>query len=580
MYKKEELLEIQNRFTRLHFRIIILMIIYLVVEIVKSLTFDTPVFLRGAVICGLLMVEQIFRTVDFFRLPKLVFAIKYVQVCALAALLMYSGFQYYEYILYIVFYFALCLEMAVFFDTMERNMVLVHNGVACLPLIISGAVYAIMNLSFEHILSVFLSVITISFSLYGVVSYMGSKNRDFERAVFAKDRMIDKAMDTNNEIKVKQEKLFYVNEQLGIKRIELEAANHKINVNNMELNLQNDLLKFFAATLDISKINEYFATKLVEELGVKCAGFLKLDGVDGESVFSDYKRSNPQYDSDREYNMFGSTDEKLCQDMKGQLLDPVFLSEVMKDGLYICNKAAPAEYPFFTERGIRSFVAKKLYIDSRLAGVYVICHPEANFFADRANYYENILYQLQAAVNNAFLYSQFADMAKKDGLTGLYNRRILNKAMEKYRHPDEAVKKENLVAAMFDIDNFKSINDNYGHLFGDVAIVSVAQTIQKTAEQAGGVSYRYGGEEFVVMFYGKTLNEVLPVVEQIHLAIRETEVSSGENTLHINTSAGVSAYPELCGNPALIIDCADRAMYKSKTTGKGRITIDAGDADR
>lgn len=82
----------------------------------------------------------------------------------------------------------------------------------------------------------------------------------------------------------------------------------------------------------------------------------------------------------------------------------------------------------------------------------------------RETFFDNILAELQVGLNNAFLYSQFENFAKRDGLTGLYNRRVLNKFMEKYRHPDAELLKQTVYAAMFDIDNFKSINDKYGHL--------------------------------------------------------------------------------------------------------------------
>ena len=192
----------------------------------------------------------------------------------------------------------------------------------------------------------------------------------------------------------------------------------------------------------------------------------------------------------------------------------------------------------------------------------------------RETFFDNILAELQVGLNNAFLYSQFENFAKRDGLTGLYNRRVLNKFMEKYRHADEKLKQQTVFAAMFDIDNFKSINDKYGHLFGDAAIIAVAQTIQKIADGHGGSSYRYGGEEFVIIFNDKTLEEVIGVVESIHKAIKEREIVFGGYSIYINTSAGVSAYPELCSDPATVIDNADKAMYVSKTTGKGKITID------
>ena len=151
----------------------------------------------------------------------------------------------------------------------------------------------------------------------------------------------------------------------------------------------------------------------------------------------------------------------------------------------------------------------------------MICDNEPEFFMQRDTFFDNILSELQVGMNNAFLYMQFENLAKRDGLTGLYNRRILNKFMEKYRHADDKLKKERVAAAMFDIDNFKSINDTYGHLFGDAVIVAVSAIIRKISEEHGCAGYRYGGEEFVILFINKDSDEVIQVVEQIHREIRE-----------------------------------------------------------
>ena len=91
-------------------------------------------------------------------------------------------------------------------------------------------------------------------AVYGFVSYMGMRNNGFIRAIFAKERIIDKAMDKNRDIVEKQQKLFYVNEQLGIKRIQLEAANKKINDNIIEMNLQNDMLDRKSTRLNSSHV--------------------------------------------------------------------------------------------------------------------------------------------------------------------------------------------------------------------------------------------------------------------------------------------------------------------------------------
>lgn len=573
MYKKEELLELEKKFAARHFPAVILLIIYLVVEAFQSFSIGAPAFMRAAIVCVVLVAEQAFRPSDFFNNTKFIFVMKYIQLLIMAVFIMHDGYRNYEYVIYFLIYMCIALELGIFFDLTDKGAVVLHALVMNIPILLSGAAYVFLNRSLTYAITSIVVLAAFIIAMYAALVHIGSQYEHFENAVLAKDRMIDKAMDTNNEIIEKQEKLFYVNEQLGLKRIELESANRKINANNLEVRFQNEMLHYFTEAFDIVKINDYFSNKLVSSIGVRCAGILKISD-DEESIFADYKKNNPLYDISSRYKLLGEVSAETAKLLFDTFTAQEFLDKVADGHIYVCENVKHTEYEFLKNNHIFSFVAKLLSIDGRNAGVYIICHNEPDFFLHRETFFDNILAELQVGLNNAFLYAQFENFAKKDGLTGLYNRRILNKFMEKYRHADDALKKQTLFAAMFDIDNFKSINDNYGHLFGDAVIVAVAQTIQRIAQEHGGVSYRYGGEEFVVMFTDKTLDEVIAVVEEAHRAIREQEISSGGVSVHINTSAGVSAYPELCSEQAVIIDNADKAMYVSKTTGKGKITID------
>lgn len=573
MYKKEELLELEKKFAARHFPAVILLIIYLVVEAFQSFSIGAPAFMRAAIVCVVLVAEQAFRPSDFFNNTKFIFVMKYIQLLIMSLFIMHDGERNYEYAIYFLIYMCIALELGIFFDLTDKGAVVLHALVMNIPILLSGAAYVFLNRSLTYAITSIVVLAAFIIAMYAALVHIGSQYERFENAVLAKDRMIDKAMDTNNEIIEKQEKLYYVNEQLGLKRIELESANRKINANNLEVRFQNEMLHYFTEAFDIVKINDYFSNQLVNSIGVRCAGILKVSD-DEESIFADYKKNNPLYDINSRYKLLGEVSAETAQLLFDTFTAQEFLDKVADGHIYVCENVKHTEYEFLKNNHIFSFVAKLLSVDGRNAGVYIICHNEPDFFLHRETFFDNILAELQVGLNNAFLYAQFENFAKKDGLTGLYNRRILNKFMEKYRHADDALKKQTLFAAMFDIDNFKSINDNYGHLFGDAVIVAVAQTIQRVTQEHGGVSYRYGGEEFVVMFTDKTLDEVIAVVEEAHRAIREQEISSGGVSVHINTSAGVSAYPELCSEQAVIIDNADKAMYVSKTTGKGKITID------
>ena len=573
MYKKEEIVELQNRFAKRHFPALILLIAYLLIETFQSFSVGAPAFMRAAIICVVLIVEQAFRPSDFLKNTKFIFALKMVQLLVLSAFVMHDDYRNYEYAIYVLMYLCIALELGIYFDLTDRGVIFLHGLIVDIPIVIMGIVYAIKDVSITYVITSVVMLAAFDIAMAAALEHIGKQYEKFENAVLAKERIIDKAMDNNKEIMEKQEKLYYVNEQLGLKRIELESANRKINANNLEVSFQNEMLHFFTEALDMVKIDEFFSQQLISGIDVKCAGLLKISEKE-KSIYADYKRSNPLYDMDVKYKMYGDISEDTCNLLLETFTSDEFLEKLSDGHTYICNNVKHSDYSFLKNEHIFSFVARLILVDGRRAGVYVICDNEPDFFVQGETFFDNILSELQVGMNNAFLYMQFENLAKRDGLTGLYNRRILNKFMEKYRHADAELKKERVAAAMFDIDNFKSINDTYGHLFGDAVIVAVSAVIRKISEEHGCASYRYGGEEFVILFINKSFDEVVKVVEQIHKEIREQKITLGEQSVYINTSAGVSFYPEQSTEQAVVIDNADRAMYISKTTGKGKITID------
>ena len=129
--------------------------------------------------------------------------------------------------------------------------------------------------------------------------------------------------------------------------------------------------------------------------------------------------------------------------------------------------------------------------------------------------------------------------------------------------------------ALFDIDKFKMVNDTYGHQCGDEVIRYVTTLLNKGALANGGIAGRYGGEEFVIAFLDKGLDETYEIVKEIHNQIRSEVVVYGGKEIQVRASAGVASYPETCSNPSELLTRADWAMYHSKRNGRDQITIDS-----
>jgi len=154
--------------------------------------------------------------------------------------------------------------------------------------------------------------------------------------------------------------------------------------------------------------------------------------------------------------------------------------------------------------------------------------------------------------------------AEHDFLTKLANRQSL----EDYLSMMFSGGVKPFILYMIDVDDFKKINDTYGHDAGDKLLVALAQSLSAVAEAHNGIAARYGGEEFVVTAANVTEDDVKPIAEEILNAVRNTKVEYGDTVLSATASVG-SCFSLTGGrDKTTIIQNADGAMYKSKARGK------------
>ena len=162
--------------------------------------------------------------------------------------------------------------------------------------------------------------------------------------------------------------------------------------------------------------------------------------------------------------------------------------------------------------------------------------------------------------------------ARTDPLTGLGNRRLLHEKLTEYH--DRAVRYGHRYAiALCDLDRFKLFNDTYGHLEGDDALRRVGRTLQAKCRPSDG-SYRYGGEEFVLIYAEQSEYEAMVATERIRDAVRELGLAhSGLDGGVLTVSAGVAGWePDRGDTPDRLLARADAALYRSKELGRNRVT--------
>lgn len=157
-------------------------------------------------------------------------------------------------------------------------------------------------------------------------------------------------------------------------------------------------------------------------------------------------------------------------------------------------------------------------------------------------------------------------LASMDGLTGLANRRELDRFLR--RECSRARRSgEPLSLVLIDVDHFKTINDEFGHLAGDEVLQALAEVLSAGARE-GDLVARYGGEEFAVVAPGCATAGAVRLIEQIAKRLPDHEVL-GEVTF----SAGVATLPINAGGSRSLIQAADEALYESKEGGRNRTTV-------
>ena len=168
--------------------------------------------------------------------------------------------------------------------------------------------------------------------------------------------------------------------------------------------------------------------------------------------------------------------------------------------------------------------------------------------------------------------------ATMDSLTGVTNRRGFDESIEKMLREHPAGEAGPSVV-LIDLDHFKLINDEYGHVFGDTVLKSVALAIRSCVKGRDLVA-RYGGEEFVVLLPRTDLAGAGEVAERIRLMVQEAPFVTPEGgTISATLSVGLAMLPAEATSFADLLAAADRAVYEAKRQGRNRTVADAGDSE-
>lgn len=169
-------------------------------------------------------------------------------------------------------------------------------------------------------------------------------------------------------------------------------------------------------------------------------------------------------------------------------------------------------------------------------------------------------------------YDKLQHEANTDGHTGCYNKTYFNNAL------DLEVKKSKLNGSpltliVFDLDHFKSLNDNYGHDAGDYVLKELAQIIREQGVREIDTFARYGGEEFVILLPKTNLKQAFEIAERLRKLVESYEFIYSEQRLPVTASIGVADYRQGVLTGTDLFKRADSAVYQSKEGGRNQVNF-------
>lgn len=202
--------------------------------------------------------------------------------------------------------------------------------------------------------------------------------------------------------------------------------------------------------------------------------------------------------------------------------------------------------------------------DGRIIGTFALASPEQR---QPSTFHDRLLKMCSSAVSILLERKELRRLSVTDKLTGLWNRVKLDQGLHAQR-ASYSVYAETYAVMIIDIDNFKSINDNFGHNVGDTVLVDMATVLRDSIRPRDLVG-RWGGEEFMVLLPNSGDGKALEIGENIRMAVKNHNFGqAGEVTVSI----GICEVNENL-RTLEVVDRSDRALYKAKATGKDRVCM-------
>uniref|UniRef100_A0A7C4X8H7 Diguanylate cyclase n=1 Tax=candidate division WOR-3 bacterium TaxID=2052148 RepID=A0A7C4X8H7_UNCW3 len=288
-------------------------------------------------------------------------------------------------------------------------------------------------------------------------------------------------------------------------------------------------------------------------------GFLMLFRKEGHLEFKVAKNINKETLESDDFSISRSIVNQVAE--TGQ---SIFLTDIYKEEKFKAQKS-------ILELGLRMAMCVPLKVKGRLLGlIYVDSHSITETFTPlERKLFEAFAAQASILIENLELY----ETSIHDFLTGLYNYGFLNLRLDQEISRVIRYRKGTLSLMMIDIDNFKMINDTYGHFFGNALLTKVGEIIGKNVRKMD-IPARYGGDEFAILMPETRAEDAVELAERLLRAVKSQPVEFEKKKISISLSIGISSFPaeRILDSSGVIVE-ADHALYLSKQKGGNAVSV-------
>jgi diguanylate cyclase (GGDEF)-like protein len=342
-----------------------------------------------------------------------------------------------------------------------------------------------------------------------------------------------------------------------------EKAQAELLMRNRELSLLNRVIAASASSLEINEILSTTLTELVESLGMDRGGAALLDRDHTHlTVVAETPEGTPQSALGVQIPIDGNySSQYVIENRK-----PLAIADAQHD------PRLEKVDELLRERKIASILILPLIVHGQVLGTIGLdSFKQREFSQEEITLAWHAAIASAQAIENAQLYAKVQRMAIHDELTDLLNRRGLIEFGQ--REFERARRFQRGLSAIFmDLDNFKDINDCYGHSGGDIFLRKLAKALKEVVREVDLIG-RYGGDEFVVILTETSLATALEVAERLRRRVQTTQIAIGSEIASTSTSIGVAELTPETSDLAELIARADQALYQAKRSGGNRIDV-------